>query len=71
MLFFLPDLSMYSRCHWETHEKKTLLGLNLLMLTLFHEHLQGASLSSVRESLGLVLPKEKDIEIKATFGVHD
>ena len=49
MSLWKTDAAHESR--WETHEKKTLLGLNLLMLTLFHEHLQGASLSSVRESL--------------------
>ena len=54
---------------WESHEKKTVQGLNLLMLVLFKEHLQGANLSSVRESIGLVIPKGKDAEIKGNLGV--
>lgn len=54
---------------WETHEKRTVLGLNLLMLALFKEHLQGANLSSVRQSLGLVIPKGKDAEIKSKLAV--
>lgn len=54
---------------WETHEKKTLQGLNMLMLTIFRQLLQGASLGSVRQALGLVIPSRKDAEIKAKLRV--
>lgn len=55
---------------WETHEKKTLQGLNLLLLVLFREHLQGANLAALRESLGFVIPENKDLDIKSALKVR-
>jgi len=55
---------------WETHEKKMLQGLNLLMLALFREYLQGASIATLRESLGFVIPARKDANIKKILNVR-
>lgn len=54
---------------WESHEKKTLQGLNLLMLVMFSESLRGTSLSSIRQTLGFVIPRSKDQEIKDNLKV--
>jgi hypothetical protein len=54
---------------WESHEKKTLQGINLLLISFFKEYLQGTNLGGLRETLGFVIPPEKDAEIKKSLGV--
>jgi hypothetical protein len=54
---------------WETHEKRTLEGLNLLLLVLFRERLTGTALKPVRQGLGFVIPAKKDASIRAKLGV--
>jgi hypothetical protein len=54
---------------WETHEKKTIQGLNLLMLTIFKDHLQGTNLASLRQAVGFVIPAVKDSAIKSRLNI--
>lgn len=54
---------------WATHEKKTIAAVNMLLLALFHEQLEGTKFGSLRESLSLVIPAAKDADIKTTFKV--
>jgi hypothetical protein len=55
---------------WETREKRTLEGLNLLLLAFFKGHLQGSNLGALRESIGFVIPATKDATIKSSMGVR-
>lgn len=54
---------------WATHELRTIRGINLLMLALFRNSLQGAGLPALRQSLGLVIPVRVDSLIKPAIGV--
>jgi hypothetical protein len=54
---------------WSTHERNTLQGINLLLLVLFREHLQGTKAGPLRQSLAFVIPKSKDSEIKKELRV--
>ncbi len=54
---------------WESHEKRTLQGLNLLLLAIFRDELAGTAHRPVRQALGFVIPKTKDARIKIKMDV--
>lgn len=54
---------------WATSHKNVLRSANLLVLSLFAKHLQGAAHKGVREALSLVIPASRDAAIKASLGV--
>jgi hypothetical protein len=54
---------------WSTREQKVITGLNLLLLGLFREHLQGTSLPSLRRAVSLSIPTTMYTRIKSELGV--
>lgn len=56
---------------WSTRERQTLVGINLVLLTLRRRSLQGASLLALRQSIGLVI-KSPTLrgEIRTRLGVN-
>jgi hypothetical protein len=44
---------------WSTHEKRTIQGINLLLMTMFREKLSGTQQTSIRASLALIIPQQK------------
>ena len=54
---------------WATTHKNVVRDVNLLILSLFAKHLQGAALKGHREALALAIPATRDAAIKASLGV--
>lgn len=54
---------------WASTQKNVMRDVNLLILSLFAKHLQGAALKGLREALSLVVPASRDGAIKASVGV--
>lgn len=54
---------------WATTHKNVIRDVNLLILSLFAKHLQGAALKGHREALALAIPAARDAAIKASLGV--
>jgi hypothetical protein len=54
---------------WSSHEKKTISAINLLLLAMFHEQLEGAKASALREALAFAISSKKDAEIKSILKV--
>jgi len=54
---------------WTTRERRTLIGLNMMMLTMFRERLAGATNLNLRKSLSLTIPYRKHAEIRDVMGV--
>ncbi len=54
---------------WASREKAVISGINLLLLHLFRDELQGVKHRNLRETLGLVLPKSAHSSIKNNLGV--
>jgi len=48
---------------WATHERRTVQGLNLLLISIFGEQLSGTAHTALRSSLGLVIPKDQDADL--------
>ena len=56
---------------WRTRERTVLLGINLVLLMMFHSYLDGAKNKNLRKAMSLLIEsKTKKSEIKKTFGVH-
>ena len=55
---------------WSTRESTCLLGVNLLLMTLFKEQLQGAKMRNLRKAISLVVPKTKHVCIKSELNVN-
>jgi hypothetical protein len=55
---------------WSTLHKRVLRDVNVLILILMKEHLQGAANKGLREALGILLPRERDELIHANLGVR-
>ena len=49
---------------WQTRETATLTGVNLLMLAMFREELQGTKASNLRKAVSLGVPSGKHKEVK-------
>jgi hypothetical protein len=49
---------------WNTRERHTIMALNLLLLTMFRSHLDGAKLPLLRKSVSLALPTAKHPAVK-------
>lgn len=54
---------------WAATHKTVLRDANLLILSLFAKHLQGAAHKGVREALSLAIPAARDAAIKTSLGV--
>lgn len=54
---------------WAFTQKNVIRDVNLLILSLFSKHLQGAAHKGLREALSLVIPASRDGAIKASVGV--
>lgn len=54
---------------WATREKAVMLGLNLLLLVLFSEHLQGTSHQYLRDVAGLAIPTSMHRQVKDKLGI--
>lgn len=54
---------------WATREKAVILNLNMLMLHIFSSQLQGTNNRNLRESVGLVVPKNQWLELKSTIKI--
>jgi len=54
---------------WATREKAVIQNLNLLLLHMFAEKLQGAFNRNLRESVGLIIPKSQWVELKQSINV--
>jgi hypothetical protein len=54
---------------WATRERLLIQSLNLLLLSLFREHLAGAKLLGLRQVVGAVIPKNRHPEIKTALGI--
>lgn len=54
---------------WAAREKAVISGVNLLLLHLFRNELQGMKHRNLRETLGLVLPKSMHAPIKNDLGI--
>lgn len=54
---------------WHNTQKNVLRDINLLMLSLFAEHLKGARNKGLREALGITVPAARDAAIKASLAV--
>ena len=55
---------------WSTRESKCLLGVNLMLVSLFKEHLQGAKMRNLRKAISLVILKAKHASIKSELNIH-
>ena len=55
---------------WRTRETSTLTGLNLVLLSLYREELQGARLLNLRKAVSLAIPASNMPDIRRTFNVR-
>lgn len=55
---------------WHTRESACLLGVNLLLISLFKTHLQGAKMRNLRKAISLVILKAKHADIKSELNIH-
>lgn len=60
----IPELNQ-----WASRERSTLVGLNTALLTVFKEHLAGATNTSLRKALSLVIPQPKHEKIQLVMAV--
>lgn len=54
---------------WAATQKNVLREINLLMLSIFKDDLQGAANTGLREALSQVIPAAKDASVKSSLGV--
>lgn len=54
---------------WATSERQTIRAINLLLLTMFREHLQGAKLPGVRAIVGHVMSKAQHGQVKQHLSI--
>lgn len=54
---------------WQTREKRTILAINLVLLTLFRTKLKGSANPQLRRSLAFSIPANKDAKIKEHLDV--
>ena len=65
----LWESSKANLSRWAIRESATLAGLNLLLLVMFRDHLQGARLPSLRDVISLAVPASKYALVKQQLGV--
>jgi hypothetical protein len=54
---------------WRTRERLVLQSVNLLLATVFREHLQGAQHPQLRKAISFALSPAKHTDIKSTLGI--
>jgi hypothetical protein len=62
--------SAASLAQWTARERQTLLGLNLLLMTVFREKLQGAQQQSLRKALSFVIPSTLHVRVKHDLNIR-
>jgi len=55
---------------WKTRETNCILGINLLLMCIFREHLNGTKMSNLRKAISLVVGKSKHACIKKNLNIH-
>ena len=55
---------------WKTRETNCILGINLLLMCVFREHMNGTKLSNLRKAVSLVVEKSKHKVIKENLNIH-
>lgn len=55
---------------WETRETNCILGINLLLMCIFREHLNGTKMSNLRKAISLIVKKSKHKGIKENLNIH-
>jgi hypothetical protein len=55
---------------WSSHEKRTMQGINLLLISMFRERLSSTQQPSIRTSVGLSISQTKDPMIARVLGVR-
>ncbi len=55
---------------WATRQSRTLCGINLLLLTIFRDRLQGAALPGLRTVVGLGIPSAQHSHVKRKLKVN-
>jgi hypothetical protein len=61
--------SLPSLGSWATREKKVILGINLLLLSLFRDQLEGTNFSDLRKSLAWAIPATNHPLIKKELNI--
>ena len=54
---------------WRTRERLTLQSINLLLTTVFREHLQGAQHPQLRKAISFAISPARHADIKSTLGI--
>jgi hypothetical protein len=65
----LWESSKVNLAKWATRESVSLTGLNLLLMAMFRQHLQGARLPTLRSLISLAVPASKYGLVKKELGV--
>lgn len=65
--FWSDDLAQLGA--WHTRESRSLLAVNLLLLTIFRQELEGGRLSNLRKAISFAVPYARHGEIKQHLGV--
>ena len=55
---------------WSTRESKCLLGVNLMLVSLFKKYLQGAKMRNLRKAISLVVLKANQANIKSELNIN-
>jgi hypothetical protein len=55
---------------WLTRESRSLLAVNLILLTMFRGELEGAKLSNLRKAISLGVPEQRHRDIRQHLGVR-
>ena len=55
---------------WTTREKRVVLLLNLLLMCVYRQELQGSQLRDLRKSISLVVPASRYAVIQSAIGVR-
>jgi len=55
---------------WDTRETNGIFGINLLLMCIFREHLNGTKMSNLRKAISLTVEKPKHKSIKEKINIH-
>lgn len=55
---------------WCTRESRSLLAVNLILLTVFRDELEGGKLPNLRKAVSLAIPQSRHADIKQHLGVR-
>jgi hypothetical protein len=55
---------------WRSRERTVIQSINLLLMTMFREHLQGTQRPQLREAISVAVSPSKYPSVKATLGIN-